>query len=118
VEVTVQSLYDSQRQDAKLLELSAVSPSRLLLLQNHPNPFNPNTTIAFELPVATHAVVEVFDVRGRSVKRLLDRDLAAGRHDVVWDGRDRRGRSAASGVYFYRLNVDGQSTFRKMVLAQ
>jgi hypothetical protein len=118
VEVTVQSLYDSQRQDAKLLELSAVSPSRLLLLQNHPNPFNPNTTIAFELPVATHAVVEVFDVRGRSVKRLLDRHLAAGRHDVVWDGRDRRGRSAASGVYFYRLNVDGQSTFRKMVLAQ
>ena len=64
------------------------------------------------------AVVEVFDVRGRSVLRLLDAALTAGRHEVVWDGRDARGQAAASGVYFYRLKAVGESTFRKMVVAQ
>jgi hypothetical protein len=87
-------------------------------MQNHPNPFNPSTTISFDLPVATRAQLEVFDVRGRRVARLLDEELAAGRHDVVWDGRDARGRAAASGVYFYQLRTPRETTFRKMVLAQ
>jgi len=87
-------------------------------LQNHPNPFNPSTTISFDLPVSMHAVLEVFDVRGRRVARLLDAGLPAGRHDVVWDGRDAQGRAAGSGVYFYRLQAGEDSTYRKMVLAQ
>jgi hypothetical protein len=49
---------------------------------------------------------------------LLDAELAAGRHQVVWDGRDARGQATASGVYFYRLQAVGESTFRKMVVAQ
>ncbi|HEX5133479.1 MAG TPA: FlgD immunoglobulin-like domain containing protein [Candidatus Krumholzibacteria bacterium] len=83
--------------------------------QNAPNPFNPSTTIAFELRKSAWARLDVFDVGGRRVRTLVNGDLPAGRHEVVWDGRDGAGRSAASGIYFYRLRAGDRTETRRMV---
>lgn len=77
------------------------------LAGNAPNPFNPRTTINFGLAAPGRARLDIFDVRGRLVRTLLDADLAAGDHAVTWDGCDDQGRGAASGSYFCRLAAGG-----------
>jgi endonuclease I len=69
----------------------------------YPNPFNPNTSVAFSLPEAGQVRVEVFTVGGRLVRVLLNDDFAAGRHTLRWDGTDQSGVAAASGAYFFRV---------------
>lgn len=89
----------------------------LLLGQNEPNPFHPRTTISFELREAGRTELTVFDVAGREIRILQSGQLSAGRHDVVWDGRDAAGRAVSEGVYYYRLRTeDGESTRRMTVL--
>lgn len=84
----------------------------------HPNPFNPQTNIQLALREEGRAEVTVFAVDGSRVRTLVDGTLPAGRHDVVWDGRDDRGRSVSSGVYFLRLtHPDGQD-LKKAVLVK
>ncbi len=91
--------------------------ARLALHDNVPNPFNPTTTIRFELPAAGRAELAVYDVAGRRVRTLSAGDhLSAGIHEVVWDGTDGRGAAAASGIYFYRLRASGASITKKMML--
>jgi flagellar hook assembly protein FlgD len=75
---------------------------------NTPNPFNPRTTIAFDLPQPGRARLQIFDVRGRRLRGLVDGVLPAGTHRVVWDGRLDNGLPAASGTYLYRLDLDGR----------
>jgi photosystem II stability/assembly factor-like uncharacterized protein len=88
----------------------------LQLVQNRPNPFNPSTTISFEMPVASTARLEIYDVSGHLVATVLNRPIRAGRNDAKWDGRDFAGRPASSGVYFYRLTALGQVLTKRMVL--
>jgi hypothetical protein len=87
-----------------------------LSLTAYPNPFNPTTTISFTLPRNLRASVVVFDVQGRVVDVIEDRQFDAGLQSVVWDGTDSRGRLVSSGVYFYRLNADGKALTRRLVL--
>jgi hypothetical protein len=97
--------------------LGEASPSaRPRLLGAAPNPFNPHTTIRFELPRAARVRLRIFDVRGGLVRMLADGVLAAGSHNVVWDGRDRLGRRAATGTYFYRMEAEGVADARKLTL--
>jgi len=91
-------------------------PSRLLLAQNAPNPFNPSTVIRYDLPMDAMVRLEIFDVRGRLIRTLRNGPAIAGRRQAVWDGRDDLGRELASGAYFYRLRVDERSITRKMQL--
>ncbi len=93
-------------------------PAELFLGQNQPNPFNPLTTLEFSLPRPGPVRLAVHDVRGRVVAVLASGDLPAGRHTARWDGRDLRGQPASSGVYFVRLQADGESRIRKIVLAR
>ncbi|MDH4036855.1 MAG: hypothetical protein OEX18_11765 [Candidatus Krumholzibacteria bacterium] len=87
------------------------------LLANTPNPFNPATSIAFEIPRAARVRLDVFDATGARVRTLVDGVRAAGMHREPWTGIDDGGRTVSSGVYFYRLIVDGVSIdTRKMVL--
>lgn len=81
-----------------------------------PNPFNPSTTVAFELAVPGRVQLEVFDVRGRLIRRLVAMQLDAGRHEAVWDGRDDAGVGVASGTYVARLRTADVTTSRKMQL--
>jgi hypothetical protein len=96
-------------------ELSEV-PDTYTLYQNVPNPFNPTTTIRFDLPVRSHVKLIVYDVKGQLVRVLLDRDVGAGSKEIAWDGRDSGGHGVASGIYFYRLDTPGFSEARKMIL--
>jgi hypothetical protein len=93
-------------------------PPRLSLMQNRPNPFNPSTWIKFSLQRAGHAQLRIFDLGGRLVRTLIDQDLPEGANTVGWDGRNRRGVSVASGVYFYQLEANGTKIGRRMVLAR
>ena len=88
----------------------------LALHQNHPNPFNPATTISFVLPERARVTLAIYDVEGRHVRTLVDQVLAAGKNEATWDGADDRGNRMSSGVYVYRLKTEKQSLTGKMVL--
>jgi len=90
--------------------------SGLRLLQNHPNPFNPMTTIVFTLPENMNVRLSIFDVGGTSIKTLLDGPVAGGFREVSWDGTDAHGNRVSSGIYFYRLTAGKKMISRKMVL--
>ena len=92
-------------------------PQAAALAQNFPNPFNPQTTIAFDLPGPMSVSLRIFDGSGRLMDILLEDEVAAaGRNEVVWNGRDSGGRRLSSGTYFYRLEAGGASETRRMTL--
>ncbi|MBN1824984.1 MAG: agmatine deiminase family protein [Candidatus Eisenbacteria bacterium] len=93
-------------------------PAVTVLHPNRPNPFNPQTTFRFDLKYEDHVELTVFDVRGRAVRHLVDGARDAGSHEVVWDGRDDRGRELSSGVYYYRLRAAGVVYTRPAVLVR
>ncbi len=93
-------------------------PLATRLVGNAPNPFNPQTGIVFDLARDGPVRVDVFDVRGRRIRRLVDGHLRAGRQAAVWDGRDDAGREAASGTYVARLTADGVVCLGKMMLVR
>lgn len=91
-------------------------PTRYVLSQNIPNPFNPVTKLRFSLPNSGHVKLVVYDVIGREVNVLIDRGLQAGEFEAIWNGRNRAGRQAGSGVYFARITAGEFTAVRKMVL--
>jgi len=99
-------------------DIAAGGPPRsgARLLPNRPNPFNPETTISFRLDAPSRAVLDVLDVAGRRVARLVAGERSAGLHDVRWNGTDRNGRQLPSGVYFYRIEAGHTVDTRKMIL--
>jgi len=82
----------------------------------YPNPFNPKTTIVYSLAQPNRVRLEIFDLRGRRVRVLLDEPTAAGLHQIDWLGRDDQGRTMASGVYFYRLVAGNFQQTKRMTL--
>ena len=91
--------------------LTPAKPEALVLSQNHPNPFNPYTSIEYRLPSNGHVRLEVFDITGRLVDKLVDGYSHAGTHMAVWNTNNH-----SSGSYFYRLSFGGFSETKKMVL--
>ncbi len=97
-------------------ETIAIPSVALNLYQNHPNPFNPTTTISFTLPERTFVRVSVYDIAGRLVATLVESTLDEGYREVPWNGKDARGEAVSSGVYFYRLTAGDKTLTKKMVL--
>jgi hypothetical protein len=93
-------------------------PDKFDLHQNFPNPFNPETEIRFDLPEEAHVQVIIFDLLGREVRTLVDKNAAAGYHSVVWDGRDNSGQAVASGVYLYRMSAGNFREVKKLTLVR
>jgi hypothetical protein len=93
-------------------------PTQTRLVGNYPNPFNPSTTIEFSLATAGNVRLDVFNLLGQRVTTLVNSNMAAGNHSVIWDGRDASGASAASGAYFYKLSTNTYSSTRKMLLTK
>ena len=92
-------------------------PARLTFRGNYPNPFNPGTNIAYDLPEPARVSMRVYNAAGRLVRVLLeDFPMAAGSHSESWDGRNDGGAKLASGVYFCRLEVNGEVFAKRMVL--
>jgi hypothetical protein len=91
-------------------------PIEFTLHSIHPNPFNPSTTIDFSIPTTAQVKLTIYNVKGQRVKVLLNRTLELGRHSIVWDGKDGNNRAVSSGVYFTRLEHQGNVKTHKMVL--
>jgi len=91
-------------------------PTVTVLKSNYPNPFNPSTTIAFDMASAGHVSIEIYNVKGQRVRSLVNGPRDAGRYNVVWNGDDESGRNVGSGVYFYRMTTPEYSSVKKMLL--
>lgn len=105
--------------DLSSTELPGIPDRISHLHQNRPNPFNPQTTIAFDLPSEQAVSLRVYDVAGRLMDTLLsDAPANAGRNEVVWRGRDTAGRVVPAGIYFYRLTAGGYTETKRMVLVK
>ncbi len=90
-------------------------PHTLNLYANFPNPFNPTTTISFDLPGTMDVTLEIYDLLGQKVTTLLNRHLPAGRYKVVWNGQDDGGRLVSSGLYIYRMQAGYFVQSKKML---
>ena len=97
------------------IDLNAV-PETYALHQNFPNPFNPTTSIRFDLKDAGSVDIVVYNLLGQKVKTLVNSELTTGYHEVVWDGTDNQGAPVGAGVYIYSLSSEHFSQTRKMIL--
>jgi hypothetical protein len=91
-------------------------PAVYELHPNYPNPFNPTTTVRYDLPVAQDVTIVIYNVRGEMVRMLVDQYQMPGRHEAVWDGRYSRGESVASGLYLYKIVAGEFVSTRKMTM--
>jgi len=94
------------------------TPRKNALLAAYPNPFNPETTIRYELASREHVSLRVYDVSGAVVRTLVNGDKPAGSYSLTWNGRDDNGNAVSSGVYFYRITAGSFSDVRKMTLVK
>ena len=90
----------------KEIKISIGAPKDYKLYNNFPNPFNPSTKIAFELPKASHVKLIIYDIVGREVVKIADADYPAGYTELTWNGINKNGNIVASGVYFYRISTE------------
>ncbi len=91
------------------IEEDGISPKSFTLAQNFPNPFNPETTIRYELNRSAEVELAIYDISGRQVTTLVSGRQVAGQYQVTWNGLDRRGNPVASGIYLYRLESRHQN---------
>lgn len=93
-------------------------PAHVHLRGNFPNPFNPSTHIAFDLPRDMNVRISIYDIRGHMVKILVDESLSAGSQEILWDGSDSRGGNVSSGIYLYRLETPEGMKAGRMTLTK
>jgi len=86
------------------------------LSQNFPNPFNPETTIKYQLPQASDVKITIYNTMGQKVKELVNKHTQAGYHNVVWDGKSNQGTQVSSGIYFYQINAGDFNKTMKLLL--
>jgi hypothetical protein len=88
-----------------------------ITLNNYPNPFNPNTAISFSITKESKVNLSIYNIKGQKVKTLADSKFEKGIHELIWDSKDSNGKLVSSGIYFYKLKVDGKSeSVNKMLL--
>ena len=93
-------------------------PTEFALHGNVPNPFNPTTTIRFDLPEEADCELAIYNINGRKIRTLVDSKLEAGYCRAIWDGTDDIGRPVSAGIYFYKLNAGKFSAQRRMLLVK
>ncbi len=91
-------------------------PETFSLEQNYPNPFNPETTIRFSLPKSGNVSMKVYDILGKEVATLVNKEMDSGVYSIVWDGKDNFGNGLASGIYVYSIQAEGVQLSKKMIL--
>ena len=91
-------------------------PREFALYQNYPNPFNPQTSIRYDLPKDAYVTLEIYDILGSLVNRLVETNVEAGKHTVIWNGLDNYGTQVSSGVYMYRISAGDYVKTHKMIL--
>ncbi len=88
----------------------------LILLQNYPNPFNPTTTIAFSILEESNVELSIYNIKGQKVKTLVEDFFESGNHSIIWNSEDNKGKPVSSGVYLYKLNINGKTEAVKKCL--
>ena len=85
-------------------------------LHNYPNPFNPETSLSFDLRSNGLIKLDIYNIKGQKVKRLINEEMAVGTHSIVWNGTNNQNQAVASGVYFYKLTTSERTETKKMLL--
>ncbi|MDZ7400933.1 MAG: T9SS type A sorting domain-containing protein, partial [candidate division KSB1 bacterium] len=93
-------------------------PQEFHLSQNHPNPFNPETVIDYQLPISCHVVITIYNTLGQEIRRLIDNDHQPGYHQILWDGKDNSGNQVGTGIYLYQMRAGEFVAVKKMILIQ
>jgi hypothetical protein len=101
---------------SNVVTLTYDKPADLVLEPNNPNPFSGNTRLAFTLPEATNAKLEIIDIFGNTIKTLVNTNLQPGLHEYIWDGSDEKGVLMTNGTYIYILTTDKTSLTGKMTI--
>ena len=101
---------------SKDITVEVAAPTDYKLYNNFPNPFNPSTKIAFDLPKASHVKLVIYDIVGREVAQVADADYPAGYTELTWNGINKNGVMVSSGVYLYRVSTDKWSNVKKMLM--
>ena len=93
-----------------------IVPITTRLFNNYPNPFNPETTISFDLPQRDKVELEVYNLRGQKVKTLINEEIDMGKHKIIWNGTNNHGKEVAFGVYYNRFSCKNYTKTNKIVL--
>ena len=113
-------VFDHEQLSNPVVTLGSLSvestPTEFALLQNFPNPFNPETTIKYNLAEGTNVSLRIYNVVGQVVRTLVAEPQSAGRYTVRWNGTDDRGVSVSSGIYFYEIRSSGFQDVKKLML--
>lgn len=88
----------------------------IITMNSYPNPFNPSTTIRYNLPITGNVKLEIYNVRGQLIKTLVNERMDSGEHTIEWNGTDNTSRSVSSGIYFSRLTSGNKTAYSKMLL--
>ena len=88
------------------------------LYQNFPNPFNPETTIRYSIREDSYVEINIFNIKGELINKLVDSQQKAGSHNIIWNGCDKKGKRVSSGIYYYQVKAGSFETTKKMVLFQ
>jgi hypothetical protein len=123
--ITAKTLYEITPTDTQVIKqlptvTGLIEPHPLVqvfkLFQNFPNPFNPTTTISYQLPASNDVELTIYNLLGQQVRSLVKERKPAGFYEVEWDGRDETGKNASSGIYFYRLQAGKYVRTRRLLL--
>jgi len=93
-----------------------VIPSAKYSLSNYPNPFNPTTTISFSIPEESKIELSIFNIKGQKIKTLAYNEFAKGSHSIIWNSNNDKGKPVSSGIYLYKLNINGKKEAVKKCL--
>jgi len=109
----INRLHNREQDDDNVIDVLEVYE---FAVSNHPNPFNPYTTIRYTIGNVGNVMINVYNVRGQRVRTLLNENREPGHHSVVWNGTDDTGRALSSGIYFYRIVAGENTATRRMLL--
>ena len=90
-------------------------PENFKIFQNYPNPFNPSTSIAYDLPHAGNVKLFIYNISGKEISTLIDNFQSAGKHSIVWDGKNKEGQDVSSGIYLYSVKFGDFQQVKKMI---
>ncbi|MBN2611125.1 MAG: VCBS repeat-containing protein [Bacteroidales bacterium] len=98
------------------ITLSKGIPQKFELVQNHPNPFNIQTSIRYQIPEKSNVILKIFNISGQEIRTLADEEKEAGFYNLFWNGEDNHGRIVASGIYIYKIQAGNFTQFKKMII--
>ncbi len=102
-------LYHNSLNPTSIEDYSITNPSIYVLSQNYPNPFNPTTTIEFSIQNDSNIELSIYNIKGQKIKQLLNDHKSPGNHSIVWDGDDNNKKPVSSGIYYYKLSINGKT---------